>query len=353
MKKSLILRIPLQFRGHQNEPRLDCDGITKKVKRFGSFLIAFIIALCLYGCRGIELENKTEQISGYTLPQAMILIANERNRYENRYSESIWDIRVGSDGTGFDKLIVQNVMEYMENLMELGLLAQERGISVTSAERDRLRYVIDDYMSGLTREDLDYIGCERDDVQKLYTDYFTACKLIEDIESGVDSDISDSEAKVIKIEQIGTAEQKKALAILKRVKIDGANFSSMASRYTELDTIERTLLKSSDEDEDLLERTAFSLEEGEISNILAMDDMYYIIRVVDGYAEEETAERKDMLQTAINNVAIEEVLAPYQEEHRISFTEGFWSEISFSDDGGSTVENFFDVYSEYYDVGVK
>lgn len=319
----------------------------KKRKCVSTFLLAFLLMLGLYGCRGIELENASERVEGYSETQAMILIANERNRYENRYTESIWDIKVGSEQTSFDKLIIQNVKEYMENLTMLNMLASERGITVTSAERDHLRYVIDDYTNGLSSEDLSYMGCSRNDIQTLYTDYFTACKLIESIVSQVDSDISDSEAKVIKIEIIGTADQKKALAILKRVKIDGANFTSMASRYTELDTIERTLLKSGD-DEGLIERTAFSLEEGEISNILMVDDMYYILKVTDGYDEEGTATRKDMIKSALNLEAVQEVLNPYEEEHRIQFTAGFWNEISFGDDGGSTVENFFDVYNEYY-----
>lgn len=325
-------------------------GIGKRLRHVLSFFVALLMMLFLFGCQGIELENKTEQVDGYTIEQAMILLANERNRYENRYTESIWNIRVGSENTGFDKLVVQNVKEYMEKLMELCMLAEKRGISVTSAERDRLRNVIDEYMNGLSEADLTYMGISRDDAQKLYTDYFTACKLIESITSGVDSEISDSEAKVIRIEQIGTADKKKALAILKRVKIDGVSFSSMASRYSELDTIERTLLKSGENEEGLIERTAFSMAEGEISNILAVQGMYYIIHVVDGYDREETARRKDILKKAMNNKAVEEILDPYEDEHRIQFTERFWNEISFSDDGGSRVENFFDVYNEYYNA---
>lgn len=324
-----------------------------RTKRLRYILALFVTSLMMFfvsACQGIELENKTEQVDGYTIEQAMILLANERNRYENRYTESIWDIRVGNGDTGFDKLVVQNVKEYMEKLMELCMLAEERGITVTSAERDDLRYVIDDYMDALSDADLAYMGISRDDVQKLYTDYFTACKLVGSITSGVDSEISDSEVKVIRIEEIGTTDRKKALAILKRVKIDGASFSSMASRYTELDAIERTLLKSDGDEEGLIARTAFSMEEGEISNILAVDDMYYIIHVVDGYDKEATAKRKDMLEQAMNNKAVEEILTPYEEEHRIEFTERFWNEISFLDDGGSTVENFFDVYNEHYNA---
>lgn len=319
----------------------------QKLNRILLFLLAVMSALFMSACRGLELENKTEQVEEYTKPQVMILIANERNRYENIYTDAIWQIRVGDEETGFDALSIQNVKQYMERLKLLNMLAGERGITVTSTEKDQIRQLTDAYMNGLTDADLAYMGCDRSDVQKLYTDLFTAHKLVNSITETVDSDISDSEAKVIRIQQIGTTDLKKAKAILKRIKIDGVNFNSLASRYTEAETIERTILKNSGED--LLERTAFALEEGQVSNILAIGEMYYIIKCTDGYAEAETLERKNRLENAMNNKAVRRIVEPYAKEHNIQFVERFWNEIDFSNETGSTVENFFDLYEKAFD----
>ena len=322
------------------------NGRTGQRQRKNLFTgILLLTAVCsLFGCRGLELENKTEQVEEYTRPQAMILVANERNRYENVYSEGIWEITVGDDEVGLDRLTVQNVKSYMEQLKLLCMLAEERGITVTSQEKDTIRQITDAYMAALTEADRQYIGCDRSDVQKLYTDYFTADKLIRSVTGQINSEISDSEAKVIRVEQIGTTDRRKALAILKRVKIDGANFSSMASRYTETDSIDLVLRRGAGGG--LLERTAFQLEEGQVSNILHIGEMYYIIKCTDGYAREATLERKNRLTAAMNTKAFYDVLAPYQQEHRIRFVERFWNEMNFGEDGGSTVENFFDIYEE-------
>ncbi|MCI5792296.1 MAG: peptidylprolyl isomerase [Lachnospiraceae bacterium] len=323
-------------------------SVLKKIlKRYTALIAAVLCLLSLSSCKGLELENKTEQIEEYTKPQAMILIANERNTYEKAYSSAIWDITVGENGSGFDKLTIQNVKQYMEKLKLLCMLAEERGIAVTSSERDIIRQMTDKYMDGLTDADKTYIGCDRTDVQYLYTDYFTANKLINSITSGVDSEISDSEAKVIKIEQIVTSDEKKAKAILKRIKIDGAGFSQMASRYSEADKIERTLLKDDDSDE-LIMKTAFSMEEGQVSNILAVGDLFYIIKCTDGYAADETKERKERLEKAINSKAVNDVLEPYGNEHKIQFRERFWDNLSFDEETGSTVVNFFDVYDKAF-----
>lgn len=313
-------------------------------RRIRLILAAAMAAASLTACKGMELENKTEIVEEYTRPQAMILIANERNRYENVYSDKIWSVSVGDEAAGFDKLTVQNVKQFMEEIKLLSMLAGEKGITVSSTDRDEIRQITDEYMDGLTEGDLAYIGCDRTDVQTVYTDYLIADKLIENITGGVDSEISDSEVKVIRIRQIGTSDLKKAKAILKRIKIDGESFSSMASRYTETDTIERTLMRGSDND--LIEKTAFTLEEGQTSNIIEENGMYYIINCVDGYAEQETLERKERLEKAMNTKAVRDVLDPYRSEHNIQFVERFWNDIDFSEPSGSSVDNFFDLYNK-------
>ena len=300
----------------------------------------------LPSCKGLELENKTEQVEEYTKEQAMVIISNERNRYENAYSEDIWKISVDDEGTGFDKLTIQNVKSYLEEIKLLCMLADERGISITSTERDIVRQMTDEYMAGLDEGDLEYIGCTREDVQKMYTDIFQAEKLINSITGTVDSEISDSEAKVISIQQIVTADEKKAKAILKRIKIDGENFNSMASRYTEADEIDLKLMRS-DNDEDLITRTAFGLEENEVSNILFKDGLYYIIKCTDGYAEEDTLLRKARLEEAMNNKAVMDIIGPYRNEHNIQFVERFWNNMDFSEPDGSEADDFFDIYNEY------
>ena len=324
---------------------MDKSILHNKILHIG--LVVMLMAavmLSLSSCKGMELENKTEMIEEYTKPQAMVFIANERNRYEQAYSDKVWSLKEGSDGTSFDKLTVKNVMDFMEEIKLLNLLANERGIYTSSTERDRIRRATDAYMAGLTREDLAYIGCSRDDVQLLYTDYLTAEKVLYSITANTDTEISDSEVKVIKIAELGTTDLKKAKAILKRIKIDGESFASMASRYNELPVSEVTLMRG--ESDNLIEQTAFSMDEGQVSNILAVGDMYYIISCIDSYAEDETATRKDKLSKAIHAEAVRAVLDPYREEHKIQFRNSFWDEIDFSEPSGSTVVNFFEVYNE-------
>ena len=93
--------------------------------------------------------------------------------------------------------------------------------------------------------------------------------------------------------------------------------------------------------------TAFSLSDGQVSNIICSEGMYYIIKCTDGYAEEETKERKDRLEKAMNSRAVADVLEPYQNEHKIQFMDRFWNDLDFENENSSTVESFFDIFNKY------
>lgn len=309
-------------------------------------ILVFALPLLLSACSGIKLENKTEQVEGYTKEQAMILLANERNRYQNAYTASVWDVEVGEKHTSFDRLLVQNVKGFMEQMRLICMLAEEEGVTVTSQERDELRQLSETWLSGLSEADLAYIGCTKEDVQRVYTDYFQANKLVRQLTAKNKSEISDSQAKVIHVQQIVTSSLPKAKALLKQVKIDKADFGSTAGRYSESEVTERELKRGSSQS--LYERTAFALDEGEISNIISADGLYYIIKCVNGYDEEATRERKDRLQKAINNQTFQAVFAPYREEHNIRFAERFWNHINLKEGTDSSVENFFDLYEQAF-----
>lgn len=307
------------------------------------FLALSVSAVLLSGCKGIELENKAEQIEEYTKEQAMILIANERNRYENVYSSGIWSLSA-EDGKTFDITVVNSVKEFMQRIKLLCMMAEERGISLSSTERELIREMTDSYMDSLSKADLDYIGCSREDVLKIYTDYFTACRLAKDLTASSDTAISDSEVKVIKIMQIATEDEKKAKAILKKLKIDKSDFNSLASRYSEADQIELTLKKGSGSG--LMEKTAFSLDEGQISNILSIGGMYYIIKVTNGYDQSATLKRKEGIKNALDTLAFNEVMLPFESEHTIVFFDKFWNDINFQEENDSKIDSFFDIYKK-------
>ncbi|MDO4488121.1 MAG: peptidylprolyl isomerase [Eubacteriales bacterium] len=320
-------------------------NIRKGIKRIMVFLLSCILVCSLSACKGIELENKTEAIEEYTKSQAMILIANEINKYQNAYSKNLWKVEINEKGETLDRLIVQNVQEFMSEIKLLNILAKEKGVELTSLERDDVRQMTEEYLGMMSDADREYIGCSADDVTKVYTDYYIATKMARLLVGANEVDISDSEVRVMKIMIIGTADIKKAKAILKKIKIDNQSFNSMASRYTELEQIEMSLARGTNND--LIEKVAFTLEEGQVSNILSQGDMYYIIKCVDDYDEAAVKSRKEGIITALNSKEYKAVMEPYRELHKIAFREKFWNEQQLRRTSGSTIDSFFDIFKKH------
>ncbi|MDO4266324.1 MAG: peptidylprolyl isomerase [Eubacteriales bacterium] len=320
------------------------ENIRRKNHRWKCFAAALFLmaSLLLSGCRGMELENKTEQVDGYTKAQSMIVLVNERNRYQNLYGAGIWEARFGDTDSTFEEYMIQNVKSFLEQIKTITMLAEERGITVTSQERDALRTLSEQYYTALSDADRELIGCSEEDVQLLYTDYYLAEKTAAQLTASADSELSDSEVKIIQVEQIVTGSLKKAKALLKMIKIDGDDFTTMAARYSESDEIERTLSRGASQT--IYDKTAFSLDEGQVSNIVEMDGMYYIIKCTNGYDEAATLARKDKLQKAILDQSFMNVYEPYSREHTVRFSESFWNRVGFSGGEESQVTNFFDLY---------
>ena len=56
----------------------------KKVKQT---LAAVLAAMLLTGCaKGLPMVSEVNETKGYTLPQSMIIVATERNRYQQAYT---------------------------------------------------------------------------------------------------------------------------------------------------------------------------------------------------------------------------------------------------------------------------
>ena len=88
---------------------------------------AAALALVLGGCskEAPSVTEPQEQVT-YTKPQIMIIAATERNRYQQVYTDKIWDA-VMENGETFEEYLLEQVRVFMENLKTMTLLARDRG----------------------------------------------------------------------------------------------------------------------------------------------------------------------------------------------------------------------------------
>ena len=115
----------------------------------------------------------------------------------------------------------------------MNLLAKDKEIIITSAEKEEIRKLSEEYYESLTEDDIAYMGVKEDDVRTMYEEYFLSNKVVSELTKDMNLEISDSEAKVITIDQIVLSDGNTAQDVLNQVNEDGADFEAIAREYSE------------------------------------------------------------------------------------------------------------------------
>lgn len=285
-----------------------------------------------------------EQVS-YTKAQIMIIATTERNRYEQVYTDRIWDA-VMENGETFEEYLLDEIRVFMENLKTMTLLAQDRGITLSSGEQDKVRRLARNYYSGLSRAEIEYMGITEEDVAIVYQDYYTANKVVEELTAGIDLEVSDSEAKVISIRRVCLPDRETAEALRGRLLEEGSDFGAEARSVTGSTPPEEKIWRG--EEPALLEEAAFSLASGEISQVIQLEDGFYLVQCVSDYEMDATRERKTQIYKERKNWAFQQIYGQFQTEHKVSIPDEVWSEISFEGGEESVTSDFFSLYQEEF-----
>lgn len=311
-------------------------------KRIAALLLTMGL---LTGCGGgIPIVSEVRTNQGYTDEQTMIIIATEKNRYQELYTDQIWTVSVDKEGTTFRTYLLEEVRSFLTELKTMNLLAEEKGISLSSQEKERLNQLANTYYASLTTEDLKYMGVTEEDVYTMYHEYHLANKLVDDLTRDVNLEISDSEAKVIDIQEIKVSDETRAQELYAQVTVEGADFTSIARGGTEADVVEAKVGKSERKKE--YEDVVFQLQPGQISPVFQADGAYYIVKCISDYDEAATMERKKQLSLYRKNQAFRQIYDEYAAEHKIEVRGDIWETVSFSADDKSTTTSFFELYQE-------
>lgn len=300
----------------------------------------------LTGCGGgLPIASEAKATDSYSLPQSMIIVATERNRYQQVYTDEIWKVTL-DDGSSFQSYLLGQVQEFLQNLKTMTLLAQDQDITLTSAEKDQIRRLADAYYEGLTEADIAYMGITPEDVLNLYQEYHLANKVVNELTRELDLEVSDSDAKVITIQQIQLADADTAAEVYTQVTAEDSDFAAIAKANSTDSQIERQLGRG--EASASLEQAAFALETGQISPVVSSDGSYYIIKCVNDYDEAATLERKTWIYNERKNQVFQQIYNQFQVDHDLAFSDGIWQNITFSTSDQSTTTNFFQLYHKEF-----
>ncbi len=339
--QTMICEVCVPVAGDTGKHKLE-DRNMGKWNRWGRTLAAVVLtAVIVCGCGVKEtLLSGRKSEREYGKAESMVIVTTERLRYEELYTDKIWDVAVDESGTTFEETLVNQIHDFLKELKTMSRMADEENVTLSGKERELVKQAAAQYMENLKNAG-DSFEITRDVAESLYEDYWKAEKLVETLTENVNLEVSDSEAKVITVDEIVLSDKDQADETLKKVRTEGTDFMTVAKEVSEDQEIEKKISRGMRSEE--YEQVAYALASGEISDVIGADGKYYILRCVSDYDEAATKIRKEEMVREKKNEAFYETYSEYAAKVHLAKDDSLWKNLSITD-GEKTSADFFEIF---------
>ncbi len=282
-----------------------------------------------------------------TKDEAKLYLCNYQNIYGSAYGLDLWQY----DYTNMDiemtleEYIKELTIAELSNIMCMNQLAEQQGITLTEDEEKWVSQATNEYYKSLSKEELRYMGIDKIELKEIYERYAIAQKLYNTLIEGVNEEVSDDEARVIRIQQIYVKSEEVAKVVEQKLRA-GTEFGTVASSFNEAEVIERNLSRG--EYDQAIDDIAFNLDNGEISGRITTEDGYYFIKCLNKYVEDLTEANKDNIILKRRQEQFDDVFYEFIDNSTFELNEKVWDKVTVDTSGNITTDSFFEVYEKYF-----
>ena len=329
------------------------------MKRMGYRLAAAAVAAVLaVGSSGCRVGNEEVTISRgmaddevflidgkvCTLPVMKLLLMNNMNLHGESYGIDLLqneDLKVQKK---FEQYVKKISMDEITRVYSMVALANAQGVTLTDEQKELAQWAGEDCFQSLTDEEVAYLNISQENVQDIYEKYALADKLYQSLVQDVNEEVSDDEARVMEVRQIYTMNEEQARKALADLEAE-TEFSTVAANYNEADEISLTLQRGMLPEE--AETVAFSMEDGEISDLIETDQGYYIFCCDNKFDEEQTQIHKQDIVEQRKQEAFHSVYDPFVETIHSKLNESVWDDLSVREMEKYSFADFDVMYEKY------
>lgn len=179
---------------------------------------------------------------------------------------------------------------------------------------------------------------------ELYERYALAQKVYGILTEEVSREVSDDEARVMKVQQIFTTSEdtaQKAKAQLDK----GGDFDAVAEEFSETAKSSANIDKSMIPEEE--QEKVFGLKENEISDVVRTEEGYYIFLCVESYNAKLTEANKEKVLEERIDQAVDQSYNEYVDSAKSTVNQKAWDKTVLDTSGELTSSSFFTVFDKY------
>lgn len=299
-----------------------------------------------------------------SVPEYMVFLVNTQNQYEQVYGSEIWDVALGE--VTLEDNVKDTVLARIAQIKTMSLLAEQKGIVLSEEQETKVQDAAAEYFTSLSETEQTAIGVTQEEIAGLYREYLLADTVYRQIVDSIDPEISDDEARTITVEQIhmktyaidsqGTRMEFSATMkaeveedmydILEFATEDGRDFTELANKYNEADTVRWSFGKG--EVDMAVEEAGFALATDQISNVIETADGYYLLKCISTYDKEQTDANKQRIVQQRKNEAFGQEYDTFVETLSKKLNEKLWKSIAIPKDDAVDTNDFFAVYERYF-----
>ncbi len=322
-------------------------------------LVLALLSSCLTGCTigNTEFVWNTNSVgrkhvfsingNKCTKEEARLYLCNYQNILGHAYGIDLWEYdysKMEEDST-LEAYVKDVTLSELASIMCMGQLAEQQGVALTEEELDKVAKAADEYYDSLSREEISYIGLDKGKLKSFYERYAIAQKLYGSLTQGVNEEVSDDEARVMRIQQIYVKDEDVALKVKQKLA-GGEKFDSVASNYNEAGSIEKNLARG--EYPEAVDKVAFRLDNDEQSGMIKTEDGYYFIKCIEKFDEELTEANKENIIVKRRKEQFDDKYIELVETSQFELNEKVWDSIKVDSSGKITTDSFFEIYEKYF-----
>ncbi len=335
--------------------------------------VAALLVVCiLSGCGGTQVVLTTgfdkDEIfvvgtESCRMPELMVYLTNIRNTYENIYGSEIRNVT--SDGVTFDESIRNTALARLAQVKTMCLMASDRGIVLDDDELRLVNLAAGEYFSSLTEEEINALGVDEDLIVRMYSQMVLAQKAYDEIIRDISPEISDDEARFVKVRVIymRTAYRNgdslipymdrdyeriySTLSDIRKGVLDGSlDFETESAKYNEAGDAVISFGKGMMDP--AVEEAAFSLASDEVSDIIKASDGLYLMQCISPIDRSRTDANKAVITEKLRSEAFETVYNEYLAGLMRNLNTDLWKTVTCDQGSDIGTSSFFEIYEKYF-----